>query len=430
VAAVDQCLSSVSNFAVGVVVARVAGVSGFGAFSLAYAMWLVLAACHRSLVTDPMAIENDLHADKVTEVAEHVRMGLAAELTLGIASALVSAAIGTVLVAVGEREFGTSFLVLAPWLPFLLAQDYWRWVGYMKGQPHKALANDVVFDVVQAVLFGIILVVGVRSSAVAICAWGLGAAAGAVYGLWQFSSRPSLAGGIERIKGRWKLSKWLLAGAVSSQVTSQSTVVLTSAFLGPSGIGGLKAALNLVAGPSLVLIQAGGSIGLPEASKGLKERGWSGLRRVQRIITVAGFVGVGLIAVVVFAFGAQLLSLVYGPAFGKFASTADVLAVAELVCTLSLGAMLSLKATRQTKLTFPATAVSLVISVVAIVILAPRYGVLGSAYACLTAITVRTGILVVTHWKYSRRAAESLLRPVAGPPAPAPPSVPQSEVAI
>ncbi len=55
----DQAVSSVSNFAVTAVVAHATGPAGLGAFSIAYAAWLVVAAMHRSLVTDQMIIEGD-----------------------------------------------------------------------------------------------------------------------------------------------------------------------------------------------------------------------------------------------------------------------------------------------------------------------------------------------------------------------------------
>ena len=48
----DQGVASCSNFAVGVAVARISGVAGLGAFSLAYAVWLFVASMHRSLVTE------------------------------------------------------------------------------------------------------------------------------------------------------------------------------------------------------------------------------------------------------------------------------------------------------------------------------------------------------------------------------------------
>ena len=270
-----------------------------------------------------MAIENDLH---VPDAHRHVRVGLASELGLGLVAGTLFAVGGLVLMAVGQHEFGICFLALAPWLPFLLAQDYWRWMGFMDTRPGKALTNDVVFDAVQVVAFLAVILLGARSPVMAIGAWGISAAAAAAFGLWQFSTRPSLRGGFGRIRSRWHMSQWLVAANGTASVQQQATVLLTGRFVGPTGIGGLKAATNLVSGPSFVLIQAG-DVGLPEASKALKDHGWAGLQRVQRLVTTAGMVSVGLIALVVFLFGRQLLEAIYGHAFGQFAPVADILAV-------------------------------------------------------------------------------------------------------
>ena len=39
---VDQCVASASNFVVGIVVARISGPAGLGAFALAYTVWILL----------------------------------------------------------------------------------------------------------------------------------------------------------------------------------------------------------------------------------------------------------------------------------------------------------------------------------------------------------------------------------------------------
>lgn len=403
--AIDQSVSSLSNFAVGVAVARVAGLSAFGAYSLVYAVWLLLAALHRSLVTDPMAIENDLHKP---DAAQHIGRGLAAELCLGVVAAVLFAAAGGLLLSLGQPKFGLCFLGIAPWLPCLLAQDYWRWVGFMRSQPQKALLNDTVFDIVQVVMFAALFLVGVRSSLLAVEAWGVGAAGAALFGLWQFGSRPSLVHGVERIRLRWSLSKWLVTENLTSSARAQSTLLLTGVFLGTNGVGGLKAATSLVSGPSLVLIQAGGSIGLPEASKALKERGWPGLRRVQRVVTAAGSISVGIIATAVLLFGRHLLVLLYGPAFGRFATIADMLAISYLVNTVNLGAILCLKATRNTRGMFRASLGALAVSVIAVVVLDPIFGIVGAAVATLVGSSASTLLLLITHWMSSKKAAERM----------------------
>ncbi len=411
VTAADQSLSSLSNFAVGLAAARVAGAAGLGVYALVYAVWLVVASMHRSLITDPMAIENDLRQPDATR---RVQAGLAAELWLGLVAAAGFAVTGWVMLAMGLHQFGLAFLCLSPWLPCLLAQDYWRWVGFMSAQPKKSLMNDLLFDAVQAAAFGLLLVAGVHTSLVAIWAWGAGAAGGALFGLVQFQTQPSLRHGIDLIRRRRRLSQWLVAGNLTSTATTQSTALLTGAFLGPTGIGGLKAATSLMAGPALVLVQATGSIGLPEASRALHERGWPGLRRVERLVTAVGVLGVASIATVIFCFGHWLLVHVYGPSFGRFAGPANVLAATGIVTSTSLGAILSLKATRKGHLLLPATTAAVGVSVLTAVLLIPRYGVMGAAVATLIPSSFRTVGLLASHWAWSRKAAEHLHRELAG----------------
>ena len=400
-------MSSASNFAVGVAIAHVAGIAGLGVYSLAYAVWLVLQAAHRSLVTDPMAIENDVSQ---SDAATHVQMGLAAELALGMMAAVLFAVVGLVLRVSGQHTFGLAFIALAPCLPFLLAQDYWRWVGFMKAAPGQALANDIVYDIVQAAAFVILVVSKIHSPVVAIAAWGMGAFAGAVYGLWQHAVRPALRGGVARLRLRWGLSKWLVAASTTTWGSTQAYAVLTAAFLGPVGLGGLKAAQSLVNGPNIVLLQAGGSIGLPEASKGLASRGWLGLRRVGRWITVAGVLSVGSIGLIVVLFGRRLLTLFYGPEFGRYANVASLLALTYVIGVSSLGAILCLKTTRQTHLLFWTNGIALVVSVLAVVILVPLFGIIGAAEAAIAGATVSTVGQLFVHFRYSRGEAERLHR--------------------
>jgi len=400
-------VSSLSNFAVGVAVARVAGVAALGEYSLAYAAWLIVASVHRSLITDPMAIENDVHQ---ANVALHMRVGLAAELSLGIAAATVFGVAGLVLLRVGQHSFGIAFVTFAPWLPFLLAQDYWRWVAFMTAKPAKALINDTIFDVIQALTFVLLIAAGERSSVVAIVAWGVGATGGALFGLRQFSVRPVLGGGLERLRLRWHLSKWLLAGTSLDSGSSQAGIVVMAAILGAVGVGGYKASYSLVSGPTLVLVQTGGSIGLPEASRALMERGWPGLRRVQRFVTLAGVIGVAPIAALVLVFSKQLLAFIYGHQFAHFFLAADILALSFLVGTFRLGAVLSFKATKQTRLLYRTSLLSLVASIGLTGVLASRFGVDGAATATLGSTVIVTLTQLILHWRRSRPEAQRIFQ--------------------
>lgn len=392
---IDQGLSSLSNFAVGVVIARVVGASGLGGFALAYAGWLVLAALDRSLITDPMAIGGDVRTKQVSAPIEH---GFAAELLMGICGGVILAVIGTMLCLFNAPAFGVAMLALAPWLPMLAAQDYWRWVGFLTRHPEKSLANDMVFNCTMAVALVPVFITHTHSIVAVVGAWGLGAAAGTVYGLRQYGVRPTLSGGLAMLRHRWSFSKWLAANSLLTSAGNQAYVVIESVFLGAAGLGGLNAAAALVWGPVGVLIQAGGSVGLPEAGRAYEDKGWAGLRRVANIVTLAGLLSVGLWVAVIVGWGGQLLSAVYGPSFAHLQVTAIICAIGLCFSPLLLGPVLVLKITRHTQ---PLFQVQLLVSCIAlgsVAVLSSLYGVNGAAGALI--VTGFANVVLLRWFQY------------------------------
>jgi O-antigen/teichoic acid export membrane protein len=388
----------VSNFALGVAIARTAGASGLGGFAVAYAGWQFLAAMHRSLITDPMAIEGDLRSARN---AQRIQRGFAAEVLLGFGATVIFVLIGTILLLTGQSNFGSAMLALALWLPSLAVQDYWRWVGFMSRCPGRALANDMVFNCVQGGAFAGVFVAHLHSSAALmalIAAWGVGGTAGALYGLWQYGVRPSFAGGLLLLRRRWPMSKWLASQSLTTWGAGQAYVLVAAAILGPVGIGGLKAAQTLVSGPSGVLIQAGGSIGLPEASRAYAEKGWSGLIRVSRLVTGAGVLSFGAVAVIVTVWGRPLLSAIYGREFAHFEPSAILFAISYVVLGSALGPILVLKSTRNTRWLFQVFFLELVVSLAGTAALSLVIGVDGAAGTTIAAqVAVALGCRYYQH---------------------------------
>lgn len=395
----DQCVSSLSNFTVGIVAARLAGARGLGVFTLAYAAWLLLASMHRSLITDPMAIEGDARGPSK---ANGVASGLAAELILGVGASAGCELIGAVLYMAGAHDYGVAFLAVMPWLPVLLAQDYWRWVAFMSASPGKALANDIVFDVVQGAAFVLLLLVHVRSPVVIFAAWGGGAFAGAFFGLWQHGllrrvGGPAavrdlpravsafFAGGQLLLWRRWAIGRYIAGNQLMAWGSSQAFVFIAGITVGTAGLGGLNAAQTLVTGPTMVLIQAGGSIGLPEASRAYAERGWAGLLRVSRVITVSGVLSVAAGTLVIAMAGRFLLTTVYGPQFAHFETAAVLFGIGQTLSMLGLGPILILKATRNPHLLMLAMTLAFIVSGAGVALLSVLYGVNGAAAAYVAA---------------------------------------------
>lgn len=378
----DQGISSASNFLVGAAVARVAGASGLGGFAVAYAAFQFVSAMHRALIADPMAIDGDARDE---DWRPRIRSGLAAELLLGSVSTVLFACIGIAFFAAHRPIFGVAFAVMSPFLIFLLVQDYWRRVAFMRRRPTQALLNDIAFTCIQVAALVVVFLVHRHTAAAIILGWGLGALGGALLGLLQFRVRPRARGGWTLLRSRWSFSKWIAINSAVVNGLAQASVVATGAILGLRGLGDFKAAQALIVGPIGVLIQAGGGIGLPEASRAFASSGWPGLLRVCRLISAAGFVSVVACIAIVMVWGRLLLRLIYGSSFENVQMVAVLIGCSFLFVALEHGPILALKSTRNTQPLFMIQAAYSVISLIAIVILSIAYGIYGTAVATILA---------------------------------------------
>ena len=328
----DQCVASASNFAVGIIVARISGPAGLGAFALAYAGWILLTLIHRSLITDPMVILGDLRGDQKDEI---IRRGFAADVTFGAMAACITAAVGTTLLVVGQHTFAVGLLSVAPWMLVLILQDYWRQIGFMQGTPKKSLMNDLLFNTVQALGFATVFLAGLHSVFAVISAWGLGAAVAALYGLRQFSVRPSRTRGSgislvplanESVVGR--RANGFLGGQPALSDPGRRAV-------GPGCPRRLESGAGTDGGADRCVHQCRGSFGFPEASRQLAERGRTGLVRVSRLVTGAGVLISGACATVVLVAAPTLLKLLYGAQFVAYAPAARVYAVSVVIAAFT-----------------------------------------------------------------------------------------------
>jgi O-antigen/teichoic acid export membrane protein len=305
---------------------------------------------------------------------------------LGAIVGVVTALASVLLIATsGLRAVGIALLTLAPFMPFLLVQDFWRWAGFMHKRPGRALANDAVFNTVQLAALAAFILAGRRNASVAIVAWGLGAAAGSWFGLRQFHVRPQVHGARAMVASRWHQSRWLFATGVSGWAGTQGYPFIAGPIVGSTGLGGLKAAQSLVTGPSVVLLQAGGSVGLPEAAHGLEQQGPARLVRVARRVTLATSLSVGLVAAVILVAAPQLLGWVYGHAFVHYATSARILAVAWLITAFTMGPVIILKVTKNARALFNISVTNTILLIVSIVTLSVPFGVDGTAWATLLA---------------------------------------------
>ncbi|MFG2652089.1 hypothetical protein [Streptomyces sp. NPDC048436] len=257
----DQAASSISNFVVGIYVARSLGLTAFGVFSLAWVTYGVVLNVSRGLATDPLVV-------RFSAVSEASWRGAVARSTgtaLCIGSAIGAACLVAGL-ALGGR-LGPAFACLGVVLPGLLLQDAWRFSFFAAGTGRKAFVNDVVWGV--ALVPAMVVAARVGSVAAFVLAWGASATVAAAYGCLQSGIRPRLAQVRGWLREQRDLGTRYLIENVSLSGASQLRAYGLGAIVGVGAVGAVRGA-ELLLGPFLAVLMGLSLVTVPEAARVLR----------------------------------------------------------------------------------------------------------------------------------------------------------------
>ncbi|WP_406398808.1 hypothetical protein OH805_07070 [Streptomyces sp. NBC_00879] len=258
----DQAASSMTNFAVGIYVARSLGLTAFGVFSLAWLTYGVVLNVARGLATDPLVVR----FSGVPEVSWRSAAARSSGAALG-----VGAVLGAVCLLVGlglGGRVGPAFACLGVVLPALLLQDAWRFAFFAAGTGQKAFANDLVWGV--ALVPAMVVAARVGSVAAFVLAWGASAAVAAVYGCLQSGIRPQLTGARQWLREHRDLGYRYLVENVSLSGASQLRAYGLGAIVGVGAVGAVRGA-ELLLGPFLALLMGLSLVTVAEAARVLRQ---------------------------------------------------------------------------------------------------------------------------------------------------------------
>ncbi|WP_086013702.1 MULTISPECIES: hypothetical protein [Streptomyces] len=258
----DQAASSMSNFVVGIYVARSLGVTAFGVFSLAWVTYGVVLNVSRGLATDPLVVRFSGVSDASWRGAVTRSTGTA----LG-----VGAAIGAACLVVGlglGGSVGPAFAALGVTLPGLLLQDAWRFSFFAAGTGRKAFVNDLVWGV--ALVPAMVVAARVGSVAAFVLAWGASATVAAGYGCLQSGIRPRMTGARGWLREQRDLGYRYLVENVSLSGASQLRAYGLGAIVGVGAVGAVRGA-ELLMGPFLAVLMGLSLVTVPEAARVLRQ---------------------------------------------------------------------------------------------------------------------------------------------------------------
>jgi len=308
----DQAVSSLTNAAVSIYVARTLGAVQFGAFSLAYVTYAFALNASRGLSTDPLMVRFS-GADIPTW------RGAVRDCT-GTATVVGLVAGSCVLAATGLLNGTTkaAFLALGLTLPGLMLQDSWRYSFFTLGRGSQAFLNDMIWAVTLLPTLVLLRKTGHANVFWFVFAWGATAAIGAAVGPLQARVIPKLSGIWAWLSQHRDLGFRYLAEGTSSSASIQLRSYGMGLILGLAAVGYLGAATTLM-GPITILFLGMALVTIPEAARIVRlspQHLTPFCLLVSAGLGVAGFAwGIMLLVALPRGFGEWLLGPIWRPSY-------------------------------------------------------------------------------------------------------------------
>lgn len=407
----DQALSSLTNFALTIVVARSATVGAFGAFELTASIYLFFVGGARAVSAEPLMVRHS--DDPADTVATAAGQSTGVALVVGLAAGAVCVAVGTLL----DDPSRAAMQALGLCLPGLLLQDAWRYTFFAAGRPAKAAANDALWAVTQVVVLAWLLWTGDPSIAVFVLAWGGSATIAAAAGLLQSGVVPRPGDVRLWLRRHRDLAPRFLGEFGVGLGTAQLSLWLIGVLGGLAVLGAIRAATVLI-GPFRILLIAAPGAAIPEL---VRMRNTS-LPRFTRAVAVTSWALAGLIGV--WGVGVYLLpesvgELILGDSWEPAREVLLLVTLSWSALGIATGALIGLRVLAAARQSFRARLVIapavLVTSVVSV-----QLGGLTGAATGLAAVSCGSAVVWTIQFRSALREASTGERPPADQP-PEPP---------
>jgi O-antigen/teichoic acid export membrane protein len=260
----DQAVSSLTNFAVSLYVARSLGAVQFGAFSLAYVTYSFILNASRGLATDPLLVRFSGAQQPAWRRAVGSCTGTA--LAVGLVG-------GAAMLAVAMLLSGTAriaFFAMGLTMPGLMLQDSWRFAFFAASRGGQAFLNDMIWAAAMVPGLLALRFTGHETVLWFVLVWGASANVAAAAGPFQARIVPRLLDARTWVMRHRDLAFRYLAENTAFSGAAQLRITFLGVISGLAAVGSVQAAWVLM-GPFLAALMGISLVTVPEAARLLKQ---------------------------------------------------------------------------------------------------------------------------------------------------------------
>ena len=345
-AVLDQGLISGSNFLLGILLARWLAAEQYGAYALAFAMFILISIVYQSLVLEPMTV----FGPSVYHDEPRRYLGVLVQLQTVLGSVVfVVGAFATIyfLYAKGSARLAPALLGATIAGPCVLLFWFARRACYVELSPSRSLSGAVLYMPLLLGSIWILLKVKLLSPFAAFAATGVSAILVSAHLLRQL--KPSLARDThgphlrEVSRRHWVYGRWALAAAVFLWIPWNICYPLVTKFWGLAETGSLRALLNLAL-PITQTYSAFTLLFLPYTARLGQREGWRAMKR--QALRIAGLYagGSALYWLVVCMFSGPLVRFLYAGRYTEIIPLLPWVGLSSIIGGIVLGPAIVIRA--------------------------------------------------------------------------------------
>jgi len=362
-AILDQGLISGSNFIVSILLARWLVPEQYGAYAVAFGIFVLLSLVYQSLVLEPMAVfGGSAYRDGLRG---YLRSLLWIHITISVAIVVVfgASALGAELLHSGVLAGALAGVSIAS--PCILVFWLARRTFYLELSPGKAASGAFIYSLLVLAALYFLFRRGLLSPFTAFALMGFAALGTGFYLSQRLRAELPRGASVPRVSEvwprHWAYGRWALASCVAGWIPAYIYYPLLSSFGSMAQSGQLKALMNL----TLPMEQTKGALSLlllPYAAGVLHRHGKSKAGSLSITMTLVTSGGAIAYWAIILPFTKPVFQHLYSGKYMEVAHLLPVVALGSIVWSAAFGPAISLRAMESPASVFIAFSLATVLS--------------------------------------------------------------------
>jgi len=380
-AILDQGVYSGSNFTFNILLARWLSPDNYGAFSLAFAIYLFSTSFHNAMILEPMTVFG------TAKYSENIHRYLSGQFVIhvivtGVLGICVSLA-GYVLFYFTIVDLFLSQAIIGAgfFMPLMLLMWLARRSFYILSEPGWAFLISCVYSICLLAGAFYLHFIEVKNAIAWFGVMGLSSLAGLIIlfklDVFYFVSDNNKEWGWKLLVEQWVFGKWIVLAAFFNFAATQTQIFIAAGTLSLDAAGAFSALQNFML-PMAQILSAVSTLALPTIAFAFGRKKYTAMRRRSFIVSGTLFVFSMLYLSFLFFFAASLENLLYATKYNEYTWLIPFIGIIPLVTSLEIGFSLIVRSLQRSIYYAVLTFGMAIAGVGSGLILIPSFGVAGA----------------------------------------------------